>query len=153
MASIRIDLTGKSALAAAALLIFGAASGLAGLTSEARLERSVDMALAGAAPAAGSGSMRIASVPRDGTEDFWLGSAAAAALTPVSFTKPVTVGDRLSFGLKGAERTFEVVDVRPGSDHRSLVVTCRDTEGAATLPTLKFEIPLMPGALRADQHL
>lgn len=74
-----------------------------------------------------------------GSEEFWLSRARDPATRPVSWSRPLAPGDRISIQSGGAQRALEVIEVRDLSDGlthidtghatgRVLLVTCRDNQ-------------------------
>jgi hypothetical protein len=71
-----------------------------------------------------------------GSEEFWLSRARDPATRPVSWSRPLAPGDRISIKSGGAHRSLEVVEVRDltagltqidtDPARRVLLVTCRD---------------------------
>lgn len=128
-----------------ALPLAATLAGLAGVAvclwnTEAVVTREFSQALSQLQAVREQASERTASAgPRAESEDFWLGYARIDGAQPVSWTKPFSVGDRITTTTGGEQRTLEVIDVRPlssgvtridtaGPAHRMVAVTCRDSK-------------------------
>jgi hypothetical protein len=86
----------------------------------------------------------------EGSEEYWLSRARDPATRPVSWSRPLAPGDRISIQSGGSQRALEVVEVRDLSEglthidtdpaRRVLLVTCRDHQrGDGRLTRLLIE--------------
>jgi hypothetical protein len=136
-------LVGAGAAAAASGLV------LAAVTSETGFEQR--LAAATSAPAA----PRIASVPHDGTEDFWLTQGRPDAIQPVVLTTPLAIGGDLPKGLDRDARALEIISIRQiesNGAEQLLLVTCRDRSAGDNGQPVRFLIQAPAAAAPAPQR-
>jgi hypothetical protein len=98
-----------------------------------------------------------------GSEEFWLSRARDPATRPVSWSRPLAPGDRISIETGGAGRSLEVVEVRDltaglqdvdtAPARRVLLVTCRDAQhGDGRITRLLVETDEAAGPHRATKQ-
>lgn len=149
-----------AALSATALTLAGfglSAGNFDGMVAESfaralRSDRDTPLAAAPRTASAGPADASSGLTQLSGSEDFWLSrTKPKLGTTPVAWSRPFGIGDRITISSEGRETQFEVIEIKPiggtagteqpvvAGTEPLLLVTCREA-GAADARSVRFVV-------------